>query len=53
MKIKVYYNLPQNELSNFTLVLANTPIEIKGRTVYSHALASKQNFSGAVVAFLP
>ena len=46
MKIKTHYNLPEGEISDFTLVLGDTSIGLKGRTVYSHALPGKQIVSG-------
>jgi len=46
MKIKTHYHLPEDELLVFTLVLGDTSIGLKGRTIYSHALPGRQKVSG-------
>lgn len=46
MKIKTHYNIPEGENLDLTLVLGNTSIDLKGRTVYSHVLPGKQKVSG-------
>lgn len=46
MKIKTHYHLSPGELLDFTLVLGDASIGLKGRTVYSHALPNKQKASG-------
>jgi hypothetical protein len=46
MKTKTPYHLSPGELLDFTLVLGDASIGLKGRTVYSHALPNKQKISG-------
>ena len=46
MKIKTHCHLSPGELLDFTLVLGDASIGLKGRTVYSHALPNRQTASG-------
>lgn len=46
MKIKTHYHLSSGELLDFTLVLGDASIELKGRTIYSQAFPRKQRVSG-------
>ncbi len=46
MRIKTPYHLPEGELLDFTFVLGEASIRLKGRTIYSHALPGRQKVSG-------